>query len=215
MSTKLTTRQQEILAVIEEAVNQHGRPPTLREISTHFGFASPNAARDHLKALETKGLIALEDGARGIRLLNQPFEDAVEMIAPEAGLPLIGRVAAGAPILAEEHVEAHIPVDPAIFGRADYLLRVYGESMQEGGILNGDLVAVRRTMTAENGQIVVARIGDEVTVKKLKKEGTTIALHPQNRLYQVINVDPSKDSFIIEGVVVGVIRTSMDRQVHH
>ncbi|MDD2875073.1 MAG: transcriptional repressor LexA, partial [Azoarcus sp.] len=166
MSTRsehLTARQQEILDFIRETVQSEGRPPTRLEVCTAFGFRSPNAAETHLRALAAKGAILLEEGrARGIRLTQA------------LGLPLVGRVAAGSPILAAEHVEKHFQLDPALFSpRADYLLRVRGMSMRDAGILDGDLIAVHRAAEARNGQIVVARIDDEVTVKTLQRKGRT------------------------------------------
>lgn len=196
MTDALTSRQQEILDFIRETQEQAGRPPTRAEICGAFGFRSPNAAETHLRALAAKGAIALEEGrARGIRLLA------------ETGLPLVGRVAAGSPLLAAEHVEAHYRFDPALFSpRADYLLRVRGLSMRDAGILDGDLVAVHRTSEARNGQMVVARVGDDVTVKRLERKGTRVRLLPANPEFQPLEVNPRRDNLSIEGIVVGVIR---------
>jgi len=196
MREALTARQQEILDFIRETHEQAGRPPTRAEICGAFGFRSPNAAEAHLRALAAKGAIALEEGrARGIRLLA------------ESGLPLVGRVAAGSPILAAEHVEARYRVDPALFSpRADYLLRVRGLSMRDAGILDGDLVAVHRTGEARDGQMVVARVGDDVTVKRLERRGALIRLLPANPDFSPIEVDARHEGLAIEGVVVGLIR---------
>lgn len=196
MTDPLTTRQQEILDFIRATQEEDSRPPTRAEICTAFGFRSPNAAEAHLRALAAKGAIALEEGrARGIRLLA------------EAGLPLVGRVAAGSPILAAEHVDAHYRLDPALFSpRADYLLRVRGLSMRDAGILDGDLVAVHRTGEARNGQLVVARIGDEVTVKRLERQGRRVRLLPANPDFPPIEVDARHEALHLEGLVVGVIR---------
>lgn len=192
----LTPRQEEILSFIRDTVARAGRPPTRAEVCTAFGFRSPNAAESHLRALAAKGAIVLEEGrARGIRL------------AGGAGLPLIGRVAAGSPLLAIEHVESHHAVDPALFSpRADYLLRVRGLSMRDAGILDGDLLAVHRTTEARNGQIVVARLDDEVTVKTLQRKGNTVELLPANPDFAPIVVDLRSTPLSIEGIMVGLIR---------
>jgi repressor LexA len=196
MTEALTLRQQEILDFIRDTQEQTGRPPTRVEICGAFGFRSPNAAEAHLRALAAKGAIALEEGrARGIRLLAA------------SGLPLVGRVAAGSPILAAEHVEAHYRVDPALFSpRPDYLLRVRGLSMRDAGILDGDLVAVHRTAEARDGQLVVARVGDDVTVKRLERRGARVRLLPANPDFAPIEVDARRENLAIEGVVVGLIR---------
>ena len=199
MSTRsehLTARQQEILDFIRQTVESEGRPPTRLEVCTAFGFRSPNAAETHLRALAAKGALLLEEGrARGIRL------------AQALGLPLIGRVAAGSPILAAEHVEKRFQLDPALFSpRADYLLRVRGMSMRDAGILDGDLIAVHRAGEARNGQIVVARIDDEVTVKTLQRKGRTVELLPANPDFEPIVVDPQRSQLVIEGIMVGLIR---------
>jgi repressor LexA len=171
-------------------------PPTRAEIAGAFGFASPNAAEDHLRALAKKGAITLEPGsARGIRLVEQ------------LGLPLIGTVAAGSPLLAVENRLGNIRIDPGLFQpQADYLLRVRGLSMIEAGILDGDLLAVHRTSEASNGQIVVARLGDEVTVKRFKRRGTMVELIAENRDFAPILINTRKEPLAIEGVAVGLIR---------
>ena len=195
-SETLTARQQEILDFIRSTVEGEGRPPTRAEVCTAFGFRSPNAAETHLRALAAKGAILLEEGrARGIRLVAA------------LGLPLIGHVAAGSPILAAEHVEAHYQLDPALFSpRADYLLRVRGMSMRDAGILDGDLIAVHRSPEARNGQIVVARLEDDVTVKTLQRKGALVELLPANPDFKPIVVDTRRKTLTIEGVMVGLIR---------
>lgn len=192
----LTARQEEILALIREWIDTTGLPPTRAEIAERFGFSSPNAAEQHLKGLAKKGVLELVPGtSRGIRL------------AGGGGLPLVGRVAAGSPLLAQEHIERHVQVEAALFvPRADYLLRVRGMSMKDIGILDGDLLAVHKTAEAKNGQVVVARIGDEVTVKRLDKRGRTVRLLPENAEFEPIVVDAVRDGFAIEGIAVGVIR---------
>ena len=196
MSDQLTARQQEILQLIRDTVEHEGRPPTRAEICTAFGFRSPNAAETHLRALAAKGVIALEEGrARGIRLMEA------------LGLPLIGRVAAGSPILAAEHVEGRYQIDPGLFSpRADYLLKVRGQSMRDAGILDGDLLAVHRTSEARGGQIVVARVEDDVTVKRLSRKGSLVELLPANPDFQPIVVDTRNTPLEIEGLAVGLIR---------
>ena len=192
----LTPRQAEVLQLIRDTVESSGYPPTRAEIAQAFGFRSANAAEDHLRALARKGLIEIEEGrARGIRLREA------------LGIPLIGRVAAGQPILAEAHVQGRYQIDPGLFKpRADFLLKVRGLSMIEAGILEGDLLAVHRSAEARSGQIVVARIGDEVTVKRLKRRGGTLELLPENPDFAPIVVDPRRDAFAIEGIAVGLIR---------
>jgi repressor LexA len=208
----LTARQQEILALIKHHIADTGFPPTRAEIADQLGFRSPNAAEEHLKALARKGVIDLTSGAsRGIRLKMLP--DAQRHDAPSAvqialSLPLVGRVAAGSPILAQEHVEASYALDPNLFDeRPDYLLKVRGMSMRDAGILDGDLLAVRRTQEARNGQIVVARVGDEVTVKRLRRRGHTIELLPENPDYPPIVVDARSGEFALEGIGVGLLRS--------
>ena len=196
----LTPRQSEILQLIRDRVAETGLPPTRAEICLAFGFASPNAAEDHLRALARKGAIELTDGiARGIRLAAQP---------EPPGLPLVGRVAAGHPILAQEHIQNRYQVDPALFKpHADYLLKVQGMSMRDAGILDGDLLAVQKAKDAKNGQIVVARLHDEVTVKRLRRQGSVVELLPENPDFEPIVVDPREDYFEIEGLAVGLIRS--------
>ena len=196
MAHDLTTRQQEILDFIRNSMEVFSMPPTRAEIAGAFGFASPNAAEDHLRALAKKGAITLEPGsARGIRLVEQ------------LGLPLIGTVAAGSPLLAVENRLGNIRIDPGLFQpQADYLLRVRGLSMIDAGILDGDLLAVHRTTEASNGQIVVARLGDEVTVKRFKRRGTMVELIAENRDFAPILINTRKEPLAIEGVAVGLIR---------
>jgi repressor LexA len=193
---KLTPRQQEILDFIRNNVEMLGAPPTRAEIATAFGFASHNAAEEHLKALAKKGVIVLEPGsARGIRLVEQ------------LGLPLIGSVAAGSPILAVENVQGRYALDASLFKpRADFLLRVRGLSMLHAGILEGDLIAVHRCAEARNGQIVVARLDDEVTVKRYRKHGSVVELIAENPDYAPIVVDTRIQPLVIEGIAVGLIR---------
>ena len=192
----LTARQGEILQFIRDSIENSGYPPTRAEISAAFGFASPNAAEDHLRTLERKGAIRLEPGAaRGIRLVEQ------------LGLPLIGHVAAGRPILAEAHIQGRYQVDPELFSpRADYLLRVRGLSMRDAGILDGDLLAVHRTAEVRSGQIVVARVEDEVTVKRLRRKGSRVELLPENPDFEPIVLDLRDTPLEIEGLAVGLIR---------
>ncbi len=196
----LTTRQQEVFDLIRDHISQTGMPPTRAEIAQRLGFRSPNAAEEHLKALARKGAIEIVSGAsRGIRLLTEE----------EQGLPLIGRVAAGEPLLAQQqqHIEGHYQVDPSMFKpNADFLLRVSGMSMKDIGILDGDLLAVHKTQDVRNGQVVVARIDEEVTVKRLKKQGNVVELLPENSEFSPIVVDLRQQSFTIEGLAVGVIR---------
>ena len=193
----LTARQAEILDLIQAHIADEGCPPTRAEIADHLGFRSPNAAEDHLRALARKGYIELVPGSsRGIRLLEE-----------DDGLPVVGRVAAGEPILAEQNIEEYCPVDAHIFRpRAHYLLRVQGDSMKDIGIVDGDLLAVHRTSSAENGQVVVARIEDEVTVKRFRQRGSIIRLLPENSDYEPIRVDLREQALTIEGLAVGVLR---------
>ena len=193
---ELTSQQQKILQVIRETIEATGFPPTRAEIADTLGFASPNAAESHLRALERKGVIEIAQGAaRGIRLTEEP------------GLPLIGRVAAGSPILAEANVEHRYQLDPSLFKpRADYLLKVRGMSMRDIGILDGDLLAVHRTAEARSGQVVVARVHDEVTVKRFRRRGATVELLPENPEFEPIVVDTRREPLAIEGIAVGVIR---------
>jgi repressor LexA len=207
---KLTARQEEILNLIRDAIENTGFPPTRAEIAAELGFKSANAAEEHLQALARKGAIEISPGtSRGIRLLgpavlSMPMPPPTLMMA----LPLVGRVAAGSPILALEHVEATYSVDPAMFSsKPDFLLKVRGESMRDAGIMDGDLLAVKKVDSAKNGQIVVARIGDDVTVKRYKKTGSLIELFPENPDFKVIKVDPAVDDFALEGLAVGLMRT--------
>jgi repressor LexA len=195
----LTPRQAEILALIREHIQTRGMPPTRAEIALALGFRSANAAEEHLRALARKGVIELLPGSsRGIQLLVEE---------PPEGLPIIGRVAAGSPILAEAHIEDYSPVAPEAFRpRADYFLRVHGQSMRDAGILDGDLLAVKRTRTAENGQIVVARLEDEVTVKRYRFRGNRVRLMAENPDFPPIEVDLRETAFAIEGLAVGVLR---------
>ncbi|MBI4757329.1 MAG: transcriptional repressor LexA [Betaproteobacteria bacterium] len=197
-SSALTPRQAQILDLIRRRIAATGMPPTRAEIARALGFGSVNAAVDHLQALARKGAIELIPGAsRGIRL---------KLKAP-AGLPLVGRVAAGSPILAQEHIVGHYPVDEALFHpRADYLLQVRGTSMRDAGILDGDWLAVHRQAEAHNGQIIVARVDDEVTVKRLRLGEGRAELLPENPDFVPIVVDLTRQHLVIEGLVVGVIR---------
>ncbi|HKJ21826.1 MAG TPA: transcriptional repressor LexA, partial [Gammaproteobacteria bacterium] len=195
----LTDRQRQVLDFILTHISDTGMPPTRTEIARALGFRSANAAGDHLQALARKGAIELVPGAsRGIRVLMEV----------EAGLPVVGRVAAGAPILAQEHIESHCRVEPALFSpRADYLLQVKGMSMCEAGILDGDLLAVHRTARADNGQVVVARINDDqVTVKRFRRQGHVVRLLPENPGFEPIVVDLRSESLDIEGIGVGILR---------
>jgi repressor LexA len=197
---KLTARQQQVLDVIRQYVAETGYPPTRADIARELGFKSANAAEEHLRALARKGAIEMIAGAsRGIRLTES------------SGLPIIGRVAAGSPVLATEHIEDYCELPQGFFSpNADYLLRVTGDSMKDVGILDGDLLAVQNTQTARDGQIVVARIEDEVTVKRLKRSGQhSVKLLPENSDYKPIVVDLRQTEFAIEGVSVGVIRQSL------
>jgi repressor LexA len=223
---ELTQRQQQILDLIRDHIDATGFPPTRAEIANHLGFRSANAAEEHLKALARKGVIELTSGtSRGIRLKLLPTsapsstagrgsarrggEQFVAAVRVALTLPLIGRVSAGSPILAEEHVEASYAIDPDLFGsRPDYLLKVRGMSMRDAGILDGDLLAVRRSAEARNGQIIVARVGSEVTVKRLRRLSgrQVIELLPENPDFEPIIVDSRSDDFAIEGIGVGLIR---------
>jgi repressor LexA len=197
---QLTPRQRQILELIQSFINEFGMPPTRAEIARELGFKSANAAEEHLRALQKKGVLELVPGAsRGIQLKDSLRE--------QMGLPLVGRVAAGSPILAEEHIETHYQVDPALFNpKPHYLLRVQGMSMKNAGILDGDLVAVHRTPEVRSRQIVVARVEDEVTVKRYRQDGSLVWLLPENEEFEPIRVDLREQAMVIEGVVVGVIR---------
>ena len=201
----LTPRQSQILQMIQEFIVDSGMPPTRAEIAKELGFKSANAAEEHLRALQRKGVLELVPGtSRGIQLKDSLRE--------QLGLPLVGRVAAGSPILAEEHIETHYRLDPALFNpKPHYLLRVHGMSMKNAGILDGDLVAVHRTPEVRNRQIIVARVGDEVTVKRYRQDGSTVWLLPENEEFEPIQVDLNTQTMVIEGVVVGVIRDNLSR----
>jgi repressor LexA len=196
----LTPRQTQILRLIQTRIAESGMPPTRAEIARELGFRSANAAEEHLRALQRKGAIELIPGAsRGIQLKDTLRE--------QMGLPLVGRVAAGRPILAEEHIEGRYQIDPELFQpRPHYLLKVTGMSMRDAGILDGDFVAVHRTPDVRNRQIVVARLENEVTVKRYRQEGTVVWLMPENSEFEPIRVDLKSQSLLIEGVVVGVVR---------
>ena len=218
---KLTDRQQQILDLVQDAIERTGAPPTRAEIATELGFKSANAAEEHLQALARKGVIELIGGtSRGIRLrseavraLNQlsgkPFSMSLPGIA-QLSLPLVGRVAAGHPILAQEHIEQNYVVEASMFPRRpDYLLKVKGMSMRDAGILDGDLLAVQQATEAKNGQIVVARLDNEVTVKRFKRVRNTIELHPENPDFQPIIVREGEVDFALEGLAVGLVRNNM------
>jgi repressor LexA len=201
----LTERQAEILRLVRELTEVTGYPPTRAEIAERMGFRSVNAAEQHLRALERKGAIEIASGAsRGIRVRDARTGGRSGRLLE---LPVVGRVAAGAPILAEENLQGHYQVDPNLFTpRADYLLRVRGLSMRDAGILEGDLLAVHRTQEARSGQIVVARLGEEVTVKRLRRRGHAVSLEAENPEFEPIEVDLRRDALVIEGIAVGVIR---------
>ena len=200
---QLTPRQSQILQMIQDFIAESGMPPTRAEIARELGFKSANAAEEHLRALQRKGVLELIPGAsRGIQLKDSLRE--------QLGLPLVGRVAAGSPILAEEHIETHYRIDQALFNpKPHYLLRVEGMSMKNAGILHGDLVAVHRTPEVRSRQIVVARVEDEVTVKRYRQEGSLVWLMPENDDFEPIRVDLNSQTMVIEGVVVGVIRDGL------
>jgi repressor LexA len=200
---ELTPRQKQILEMIQEFIAETGMPPTRAEIAAELGFKSANAAEEHLRALQRKGVLELLPGAsRGIQLKDS--------LRDQMGLPLVGRVAAGSPILAQEHIEAHYKIDPQLFSpKPHYLLRVHGMSMKNAGILDGDLVAVHRTPEVRSRQIIVARLDDEVTVKRYRQTGSLVSLLPENDDFEPIEVDLKLQSLVIEGVVVGVIRDGL------
>ena len=214
---RLTPRQQQILQLVQRAVARTGAPPTRAEIAAELGFKSANAAEEHLQALARKGVIELVSGtSRGIRLKGAGRTgvrgDSFSLPLPgmaQLALPLVGRVAAGSPILAQEHVDQTYHIEPGLFPqRPDYLLRVRGMSMRDAGIMDGDLLAVQASKDARDGQIVVARLGDEVTVKRLRRTRTGIELLPENPDFPIIHVKPD-EPFAIEGLAVGLIRNSM------
>lgn len=217
---KLTERQQQILDLIQSTIAKTGSPPTRAEIAAELDFKSANAAEEHLQALARKGAIELLSGtSRGIRLrgdtlrsINQSRAKQFALDIPglaQLTLPLIGRVAAGSPILAQEHIDQTFSLESSLFQRKpDYLLKVRGMSMRDAGIMDGDLLAVQSTREAKNGQIVVARLGDEVTVKRFMRNKQHIELHPENPDYQTIVVEPG-EPFEIEGLAVGLIRNTM------
>ena len=214
MATKLTARQQQVLDLIRSEIHRSGFPPTRAEIAQALGFRSPNAAEDHLKALARKGAIILTAGtSRGIRLADaangpSPLSNAITAAAEALTLPIVGRVAAGNPILAAEHIEGEVGVEASLFKPVpDYLLRVRGLSMRDAGILDGDLLAVKKSPEAREGQIVVARIADEVTVKRLHRQGEEIHLLAENPDFAPIVVSPGEE-FAIEGIAVGLIRNT-------
>lgn len=204
--SKLTKRQSEILTFLKTWIEDNGYPPTRAEIAKELGFKSPNAAEDHLKALARKGAIEMVPGAsRGLKIIDT--RDANDVAINDNELPVIGRVAAGEPIFAQQHIESTCPVNPDVFKpRADYLLQVRGMSMKDIGILDGDLLAVHITQEARNGQVIVARIDDDVTVKRYKREGDTVWLLAENSDFEPIKIDLKTQNLIIEGLSVGVIR---------
>lgn len=221
---KLTPRQQQILDLVQSAIERTGAPPTRAEIAAELGFRSPNAAEEHLQALARKGVIELVGGtSRGIRLKSDTLRALNDARLSQYGkqfslplpslaqltLPLVGRVAAGSPILAEEHVDQTFVVESSLFPRRpDYLLKVRGMSMRDAGIMDGDLLAVQKAADAKNGQIVVARLGDDVTVKRLRRTKAGIELIPENPDFETIVVPPG-EPFALEGVAVGLIRNTM------
>ncbi len=213
---KLTARQEQILNLIKDAIQNTGFPPTRAEIATELGFRSTNAAEEHLQALARKGVIEIAAGtSRGIRLLESELSSHItgkQLALPhpallQLALPLVGRVAAGSPILASEHIESTYHVDPALFSaKPDFLLKVRGMSMRDAGIFDGDLLAVKKADSARNGQIVVARLGDDVTVKRYKKTGNLIELMPENPDYPIIKIGDTEEDFALEGLAVGLMR---------
>lgn len=220
MTKPLTRRQQEVFDFICSTLDSLGYPPTRAEIARALGFRSANAAEEHLRALKRKGVIEMIAGAsRGIRIVgrnNAVGSAATEQPQPaQETLAIVGQVAAGSPILAAEHVDRYCPLSPDFFSpKADYLLRVKGLSMQDIGIMDGDLLAVHRTQEVRNGQIVVARLGDEVTVKRFEKKGRKIRLLAENTDFEPIEVDLSRDTLEIEGIGVGVIRGDSGHGLH-
>lgn len=209
MPTEPTRRQQQILDFIRERMRTHGMPPTRAEIAAHFGFSSATAAYEHLRLLAQKGLIELKAGlSRGIRLTEEALT-AEDFLA----LPVVGRVAAGVPILSDPNYEDHFQIDRRLFRpRPDFLLRVRGDSMQGAGILDGDLAAIRRAASVDNGQIAVLRLDDEITLKRLRVRGDTATLQAENPAFPPIEVNLRKQSLVVEGLYVGCIRTGGKRK---
>jgi repressor LexA len=217
---KLTPRQRQVLELVQSAIQRSGAPPTRAEIAAELGFRSANAAEEHLQALARKGVIELIGGtSRGIRLKSDTLRAlhggrGKQLLLPLSGiaqltLPLVGRVAAGSPILAQEHIEQNYVFEASLFARRpDYLLKVRGMSMRDAGILDGDLLAVQRAKEARNGQIVVARLGDDVTVKRLMRTGSRLELLPENPDFEPIVVT-GEEPFELEGVAVGLVRNTM------
>ncbi|MFO1268831.1 MAG: transcriptional repressor LexA [Rubrivivax sp.] len=224
-SPKLTARQQQILDLVQSAIERTGAPPTRAEIAAELGFRSANAAEEHLQALARKGVIELAPGtSRGIRLKSDTLRALNAARLSQYGkqyalplpslaqltLPLVGRVAAGSPILAQEHIDQTFLVEASMFQRRpDYLLKVRGMSMRDAGILDGDLLAVQKASEAKNGQIVVARLGDDVTVKRFRRTKHGIELIPENPEFETIVVSPGSENFALEGLAVGLIRNTM------
>ena len=216
---KLTARQQQILELIQRAISNTGAPPTRAEIANEFGFKSANAAEEHLQALARKGVIELVSGtSRGIRLRTETLRSMTDSRSQQFSLPLqslrqlvlplIGRVAAGSPVLAQEHIEQTYHLESSLFQKQpDYLLKVRGMSMRDAGIIDGDLIAVKQTREAKNGEIVVARLGDEVTVKRFRRTNELIELLPENPDFKPIVIEPG-EPFELEGLAVGLIRSN-------
>lgn len=205
---KLTARQQQILKLIIDAIETTGFPPTRAEIAAELGFRSANAAEEHLQALARKGMIEIAPGiSRGIRL-KSASNDRVSAERAPLRVPLVGRVAAGSPILAQEHIESMYQLDPSMFPiKPDFLLKVRGMSMRDAGILEGDLLAVKKASSVRNGQIVVARLGDEVTVKRFQRTGSQVELISENPDFPPILVHSGRDDFVLEGLAVGLLRS--------
>ncbi|SAK58517.1 LexA repressor [Caballeronia arationis] len=213
-TSKLTARQQQVFELIQRAIERTGFPPTRAEIAAELGFSSANSAEEHLRALARKGVIELAAGAsRGIRLVPSLEDSPHQFTLPhqsimQLSLPLVGRVAAGSPILAQEHISQHYSFDPALFSsKPDYLLKVRGLSMRDAGIFDGDLLAVQKKSEAKDGQIVVARIGDDVTVKRWKRHRDGVELIAENPDYENIFVKSGSAEFALEGIAVGLIRS--------
>jgi repressor LexA len=213
-TNKLTARQQQVFELIQRAIERTGFPPTRAEIAAELGFSSANSAEEHLRALARKGVIELAAGAsRGIRLVSNLEDSPHQFTLPhpsimQLSLPLVGRVAAGSPILAQEHISQHYSFDPALFSsKPDYLLKVRGLSMRDAGIFDGDLLAVQKKSEAKDGQIVVARLGDDVTVKRWKRHRDGVELIAENPDYENIFVKSGSAEFALEGIAVGLIRS--------